>query len=96
MVRVRKGVKAHSAFCVHVQRIPKTALLACLRSHPEADVSSPAWVSFLPLETTPTTAWDNIVNGRSGIGRIIRFDPHITTHIAGEVKDFDISTYISS
>ena len=50
-----------------------------------------------PVGNDITTAWDNIVNGRSGISRISRFDPSaITTHIAGEVKDFDISTYISS
>jgi 3-oxoacyl-[acyl-carrier-protein] synthase II len=50
-----------------------------------------------PVGNDLTTAWDNIVNGRSGISRITRFDPSaITTHIAGEVKDFDISTYISA
>ena len=50
-----------------------------------------------PVGNDLTTAWDNIVNGRSGISRITRFDPSaITTHIAGEVKDFDISTYVSS
>lgn len=50
-----------------------------------------------PVGNDLTTAWDNIVNGRSGISRITRFDPSaITTHIAGEVKDFDISAYISA
>lgn len=50
-----------------------------------------------PVGNDLTTAWDNIVNGRSGISRISRFDPSaITTHIAGEVKDFDVSAYISS
>lgn len=48
-----------------------------------------------PVGNDLTTAWDNIVNGRSGIGRITRFDPSaITTHIAGEVKDFDITSYV--
>ncbi len=48
-----------------------------------------------PVGNDLTTAWDNIVNGRSGIGRITRFDPSaITTHIAGEVKNFDITSYV--
>lgn len=48
-----------------------------------------------PVGNDLATAWDNIVNGRSGISRITRFDPSgITTHIAGEVKGFDITEHI--
>ena len=48
-----------------------------------------------PVGNDITSAWDNIVNGRSGISRISRFDPSaITTHIAGEVKDFDVTQYM--
>ncbi|AZY48619.1 beta-ketoacyl-ACP synthase II [Bordetella avium] len=48
-----------------------------------------------PVGNDLTTAWDNIVNGRSGIGRISRFDPSaLTTHIAGEVKGFDVTEYL--
>ncbi|MGO3713676.1 beta-ketoacyl-ACP synthase II [Alcaligenes aquatilis] len=50
-----------------------------------------------PVGNDIPTAWDNIVNGRSGIGRITRFDPSaLTAQIAGEVKDFDLAPYISS
>lgn len=50
-----------------------------------------------PVGNDITTAWDNIVNGRSGIGRITHFDPSaLTAQIAGEVKDFDVTKYISA
>lgn len=50
-----------------------------------------------PVGNDITTAWDNIVNGRSGIGRIKRFDPSaLTAQIAGEVKDFDVTQYITA
>ena len=40
--------------------------------------------------------WDALVNGRCGIGQITRFDTSAyRTHIAGEVKNFDSSEYIS-
>ncbi|WP_144638697.1 beta-ketoacyl-ACP synthase II [Bordetella genomosp. 13] len=50
-----------------------------------------------PVGNDLTSAWDNIVNGRSGITRITRFDPSsLTTHIAGEVKGFDVTQYMSA
>ncbi|AIL33247.1 beta-ketoacyl-ACP synthase II [Basilea psittacipulmonis] len=49
-----------------------------------------------PVGNTIETAWDSIVNGRSGITNITRFDTTgFTTTIAGEVKDFDVSTYLN-
>lgn len=40
--------------------------------------------------------WDSVVNGRSGIGRVTKFDvSEYKTQIAGEVKDFDIEKYVS-
>ena len=48
-----------------------------------------------PVGNDLSSAWDNIVNGRSGIDRITRFDPSpLTTTIAGEVKNFDITEYV--
>ena len=42
------------------------------------------------------TFWDALVNGRCGIGEITRFDTSAyRTHIAGEIKDLDISSFIS-
>jgi len=50
-----------------------------------------------PVGNDIDTAWDNIVNGRSGIGRITRFDPSpFNAQIAGEVKDFDVTEYLSA
>ncbi|MBP6020831.1 MAG: beta-ketoacyl-ACP synthase II [Burkholderiaceae bacterium] len=50
-----------------------------------------------PVGNDIDRAWDNIVNGRSGIGRISRFDPStFNAQIAGEVKDFDITQYMSA
>lgn len=48
-----------------------------------------------PVGNSIETAWDNIVNGRSGVGAITRFDASaLTTQIAAEVKDFDVTQYM--
>lgn len=50
-----------------------------------------------PVGNNIDSAWDNIVNGRSGISRITRFDPDsFNSQIAGEVKDFDVTEYLSA
>lgn len=49
-----------------------------------------------PVGNSIEQAWQNIVAGNSGIGRVTRFDAStFPTQIAGEVKDFDIGTYLS-
>ncbi|HEX5802051.1 MAG TPA: beta-ketoacyl-ACP synthase II [Azospira sp.] len=49
-----------------------------------------------PVGNSVDQAWQNIVAGRTGIGRVTRFDAStFPTQIAGEVKDFDIGTYLS-
>lgn len=49
-----------------------------------------------PVGNTVASAWDNIVNGRSGIDRVTRFDAStLPTQIAGEVKGFDVGAYLS-
>ncbi len=48
-----------------------------------------------PIGNTVELAWGNLVAGKSGIGRITKFDAStFSAQIAGEVRDFDIGTYI--
>ncbi|MBE6357286.1 MAG: beta-ketoacyl-[acyl-carrier-protein] synthase II [Lentisphaerae bacterium] len=43
------------------------------------------------------TFWDALVNGRCGIGEITRFDTSAyRTHIAGEIKNLDVNSFISA
>ncbi len=50
-----------------------------------------------PVGNTIQEAWDAILAGRSGIARITRFDPApFASHIAGEVKNFDVDQYLSA
>lgn len=50
-----------------------------------------------PVGNNVESAWENVVNGKSGIGPIIGFDASdFTTRFGGEVRDFDISEYLSS
>ena len=49
-----------------------------------------------PVGNDIASAWDNVVAGRSGIGPVTRFDASsFPTRIAGEVKGFDVSAYMS-
>ena len=50
-----------------------------------------------PVGNTVATVWDNIVNGRGGIGPITRFDAGLLpTRFAGEVKGFDATQWMSA
>ncbi|MGB9716739.1 MAG: beta-ketoacyl-ACP synthase II [Thermodesulfovibrionales bacterium] len=48
-----------------------------------------------PLGLDLRTSWENLINGRSGIGRITHFDASaFPTQIAGEVKNFNPEDFI--
>ena len=50
-----------------------------------------------PVGVGVPKAWQNIVDGKSGITRITRFDASLfASQIAGEVKDFDVTQYLSA
>jgi len=50
-----------------------------------------------PVGNTLKQAWDNIVNGVSGIAPITHFDTtNFATKIAGEIKNFEVTDYLSS
>ncbi len=49
-----------------------------------------------PVGNTVEEAWQNILAGKSGIGPVTKFDTStFPVQFAGEVRNFDISTYIS-
>jgi len=50
-----------------------------------------------PVGNSVEQAWQNLIAGQSGIGRISRFDASpFSCQIAGEVKDFKVDEYITS
>ncbi|WP_368641330.1 beta-ketoacyl-ACP synthase II [Castellaniella ginsengisoli] len=50
-----------------------------------------------PVGNDVQTAWDNLLHGRSGIGRVTRFDASVlNSQIAGEVKGFNVTDYIGA
>ncbi len=50
-----------------------------------------------PVGNSVAEAWNNLLAGKSGIGKITRFDASdINSQIAGEVRDFNIGDYISA
>jgi 3-oxoacyl-[acyl-carrier-protein] synthase II len=49
-----------------------------------------------PIGNTVGEAWENALAGKPGITRITRFDPaRLACQIAGEVKGFDVSPFLS-
>ena len=49
-----------------------------------------------PLGNDLASTWDGIVNGRSGIGPVTHFDASgFPTRIAGEIRDFDVTRWVS-
>ena len=50
-----------------------------------------------PLGNTLDDNWANLIAGKSGIGRITKFDASAySVQIAGEVRDFDVTQYIAA
>ncbi|MGB4766423.1 MAG: beta-ketoacyl-ACP synthase II [Rugosibacter sp.] len=50
-----------------------------------------------PVGNSVPEAWENIIAGKSGIAPITRFDASaLSVRIAGEVKGFDVTTYLSA
>jgi 3-oxoacyl-[acyl-carrier-protein] synthase II len=49
-----------------------------------------------PVGNTVQEAWNNVLAGKSGVGRVTRFDAsRIASKVAGEVKNFDVAQYLS-
>jgi 3-oxoacyl-[acyl-carrier-protein] synthase II len=48
-----------------------------------------------PVGNTVAAAWENLLAGRSGVGRITRFDASAyRAQIAGEVRDFQVTDFV--
>ncbi|RMG90854.1 MAG: beta-ketoacyl-[acyl-carrier-protein] synthase II [Chloroflexi bacterium] len=64
------------------------------RGRPRVVITGIGMIS--PLGHTADESWESLLNGRSGIGPITRFDAsQFPARIAGEVKDFDPAKYMN-
>ncbi|HAP75181.1 MAG TPA: hypothetical protein DCR14_03780 [Acidimicrobiaceae bacterium] len=62
-------------------------------SAPRVVITGMGWVT--PLGHDVPTAWAALIEGRSGMGRITRFDAaSFKTDFAAEVKDYDLSRHL--
>ncbi|WP_129729080.1 beta-ketoacyl-ACP synthase II [Ectobacillus funiculus] len=51
--------------------------------------------AITPVGNDVETAWTNVINGVSGIGRLTRLDPDLfPAKVAAELKDFEVEQYI--
>ena len=51
--------------------------------------------AITPVGNDVKTMWDSMINGKSGIGLVTRYDPSLTkAKVVAEVKDFDPTVYI--
>src|SRR4051794_25625879 len=51
--------------------------------------------ALTPLGLNVESSWDNMIQGRSGVGRVTAFDAsEIDAQIAAEVKGFEPDTYL--
>jgi len=65
------------------------------KSHGRRRVVVTGLGAVTPVGTSVASSWDNLIQGRSGIGKISAFDvTGHSTEIAGEVKGFDPSPFI--
>ena len=50
-----------------------------------------------PVGNSIAEAWQNVLAGKSGVSRVTRFDAsRLSCQIAGEVKGFDVTQYLSA
>jgi 3-oxoacyl-[acyl-carrier-protein] synthase II len=50
-----------------------------------------------PVGNTVASTWEALCNGKSGIGPVTEFDASaLATRIAGEIRDFDITDFVSA
>jgi len=50
-----------------------------------------------PLGLNVQSFWEGLIQGKSGIGHVTRFNPKdLSSHVAGEVKDFNPKEYIKN